>query len=181
VAATLANMAWAAGEQGDRNRERELYLQAAAALASVRAWIDLLTVLGNLGADESLDTVRFLAQAFWLAARVETPIEETVSLAAALLKRVGPAAEAGSLIATTACFLAQTRGANHPKHEELQRHGFAMFAACAQERNVAPEKFQDWAVAQGLNDPNRFLPALSAALEQLVGLDGWLFDRALVG
>ena len=55
-----------------------------------------------------------------------------------------------------------------------------MLGACAHERKVPPEKFMEWIESEGLNDPKRFLPALDRALEEMVGEDGWLFDRALV-
>ena len=48
-AATLANMAYMAGETGDKARQLTLNLQAAQALGQVRAYVDLVTVLGNLG------------------------------------------------------------------------------------------------------------------------------------
>jgi tetratricopeptide (TPR) repeat protein len=38
-AATLANMAWAAGQQGDRERQRHLNLEAVQAFVAVRAWL----------------------------------------------------------------------------------------------------------------------------------------------
>jgi hypothetical protein len=55
-----------------------------------------------------------------------------------------------------------------------------MLAACAKHRQVAKDKLLEWAESQGLRDPNRFMPALSRALEEIVGPDGWLFDRTLV-
>ena len=179
-AATLAYMAWAAGKNGDKDRERHLNIEAARALASVRAWVDLVTVLGNLGTLEGPDSAAFLAQAVWLSLRVAVPVDEAVATVGALLVKVGPEAESGPLIARAAMFIAQTRGEKHPKREELQEEALAMLGACASARKVEPKKFGEWIESQRLNDPSYFMPALDKALEGMVGEDGWLFDRALV-
>ena len=52
-----------------------------------------------------------------------------------------------------------------------------MIGACARARNVPHDNFTEWIESEGLNDPNRFLPALQQALESLVPEDAWLFDR----
>jgi tetratricopeptide (TPR) repeat protein len=178
-AATLANMAWLAGKQGDHQRERQLNLEAAKALATIRAWLDLVTVLANLGNSDDHDATAFLAQAFWLALRVEVPIDDAVNLTVAFIQKLGAEAEAAPLIATTGMFLAQVRGKDHPKQAEMQQLATAMLAACAMARTIPPEKIVDWITKEGLNDPDRFLPALNGTLEAIVGEKGWLFDRQL--
>jgi tetratricopeptide (TPR) repeat protein len=109
-AATLANMAWAAGQQGDAHRQHQLNLESAAALASVRAWLDLVTVLGNLGVSEDPEAPAFLAQAFWLAVRVAVPVDDAVPLAVNLVMARGPEADVALPIAATGLFLASSRG-----------------------------------------------------------------------
>jgi len=178
-AATLANMAWLAGRQGDAEKQRELNLAAARALASIRAWPDLATVLGNLSQSDALDAAAFLSQAVWLSLRVTLPLEDAVMLCAALVGELGPAHSAAPLAATTGNFLA-VRAEGHPKREEMLRLGAGMLSACVQARKVPPEKAIEWIKAEGLNDPGRFLPALNKAIEEIVG-DQWLFDRSLVG
>ncbi|MCP4662228.1 MAG: CHAT domain-containing protein [bacterium] len=178
-AATLANMAWAAGQQDDPTRERQLNLEAAAALTAVRAWLDLMTVLGNLGASDAPDATTFLAQAFWLATRVQAPIDDAVALAAALLAKLGPDAEPAPLVAATALFMATAGGEQHPRQQELRQHAVAMLAECAAARDVPPEEFPAWMESNALTDPARLLPVLRQALEALVPEAGWLFDRAL--
>ncbi|MCH7923891.1 MAG: tetratricopeptide repeat protein, partial [Planctomycetes bacterium] len=179
-AATLAQMAWAAGTQGDAARQRELNLEAAGALGQVRAWGDLVTVLGNLGASDAPDSVRFLAQAVWLIRHIEAPLEQAIQTSAALQQKLGNDSDAAPLIATFAFFQVQTRGQGHPKKEELQGYAMNMLGACAAARKVPEEKFKEWFEAEGLNDPNRFIPALDAALEALVPEGAWLFDRKQV-
>jgi hypothetical protein len=178
-AATLANMAWLAETQGDHQGARHLNIEAAHLLALVRAWLDLVTVLGNLGASEDQDAVIFLAQAVWLSIRVEVPVESAVQLTAALLDKVKPEAEVAPLIATTGMFLAQVRGEGHPQQEALQQLGAGMLTACAAARQIEADKVIDWMQAEGLNDPSRFLPTLNHALETMVGETGWLLDRQL--
>jgi tetratricopeptide (TPR) repeat protein len=179
-AATLANMAWLAGKQGDSPRECQLNLESARLLASIRAWLDLARVLGNLGASNDPHATTFLAQALWLAVRVEVPADLAVSLAAALLEKLGPQSESAPLVATAGLFLAQVRGASHPRREQMQQLGTGMLSACAAERKIAQDKLMDWLASEGLNDPARFLPALARALEALVGESAWLFDRQLL-
>ena len=176
-AATLANMAWAAGKQGDAGRERELNLQAARALASVRAWLDAVTVLGNLGVSDDPEAAGFLAQALWLALRVEVPVDRTVRIAAALVRKVGVESSAALLAAAFGVWSARVRGQAHPKKEEIQSRAMGVLGACAEARGVTPEKFGEWLQAEGLNDPGRFLPALRRELEAIVG-EGWVFDPA---
>jgi hypothetical protein len=84
------------------------------------------------------------------------------------------------LIAATALFLVQTRGESHPQKDELQKQAVGMLGAAAQARNIAEDKRMDWFQSQGLNDVQRFLPALDRALQEMVGEGGWLFDRAAV-
>jgi hypothetical protein len=62
-AATLANMAYWAGETGDRARQLDLNLQAVAALAQVRAYLDLVMVLGNLGLTDETNSLVYLGSA----------------------------------------------------------------------------------------------------------------------
>jgi tetratricopeptide (TPR) repeat protein len=180
-AATLANMAWLAAKQGDRERERQLNLEAVNSLASIRAWLDLVTVLGNLGASDDPDAAAFLAQALWLSVRVAVPVDTAVHLAEAVIEKLGPESESAPLIATTGMFLAQVRGAGHPKQREMQELGAGMLAAWAAARNIPKEKWMDWITSEGLNDPSRFLPALDRALETIVGETGWLFNRQQFG
>ena len=116
----------------------------------------------------------------WLIRRVQAPLDHAVMTAGALQHGLGDDAEAAPLVATFANFLVQTRGKGHPQKEELQRTAMNMLGACAQARKVPPEKFTDWLEAEGLDDPDRFLPALDQALEALVPPEAWVFDRALV-
>ena len=55
-----------------------------------------------------------------------------------------------------------------------------MFLDCAEARGIEPDRIEAWMAAEGLTDPNRFLPALDRALEAMVAEDGWLFDRQTV-
>jgi len=74
----------------------------------------------------------------------------------------------------------QFLGQDHPKRDELQQQALGALAACAEAREVPPDKFLDWFKSERLNDPDHFLPALDRALQALVPPDAWLFDRALL-
>jgi hypothetical protein len=169
------------GADRQSRRERRLNLEAARALAQVRAWLDLVTVLGNLGASEEADAPDFLAQALWLTLRVGVPLERSVDLAARLLTKLGPAAEAAPLIAAGAMLFARTRGERHPEREKYQRGAFNLLAKCAEARGLTNEaEFGAWFTGAGLDDAGRFVPQLDAALVGLVGAREWLFDRDTV-
>ncbi len=179
-AATLANMAWAAGQQGDAKRELELNLDAARALASAQAWGDLVTVLGNLGAGDTADAVKYLSQAAWLLLRVTKPVGDSVTTTAGLLMKVGPESEAGPLVAAAAIYFAHTRGEKDPKREEMQQLASRMAGACAAARNIEQERFEAW-VKEEMLDAAVWLPKLEACLIELGGADeDWLFDRSLL-
>jgi tetratricopeptide (TPR) repeat protein len=179
-AATLANMAWAAGQQGDAQRELELNLEAARALGAAQAWSDLVTVLGNLGAGDDADAVKYVAQAVWLLLRVTKSVEDSVTKTAGLLMKVGAESEAGLLVTAAGLYFAHTRGEKDPKQAEMQQLATGMAAACAAARNIEPERFPGW-VQEEMMDAAVWLPKLEACLVELVGGDeGWLFDRELL-
>ncbi len=180
-AATLANMAWLAGRQGDAEEERRLNLEAARALSDVRSWLDLVTVLGNLGSSGGEDDAVFLAQAMWLALRVEVPAEDALTLAAAMIEKLGVEDEVAPQLAMAAIWLVQMRGENHPQQQEMLQGALGMLMACAAARGVEPEQIEGWMEREGLNDPDRFAPELMARLEAMVGAGEWLFDRRAIG
>ncbi len=176
-AATLASMAWAAGQQGDHARARDLNIRATRTLASISAWLDCITVLGNLGTSEEPDAQAFLAQAVWLSLRVQAPIEDATALGAQLFSKVTPQSEAAPLIATWLMFLIQTRGEKHPKKEDLQRVASGLLTACMAAQGIPQEGFADSITEEKLNNPAYLIPALGKALEAMVPEDAWLFDR----
>jgi tetratricopeptide (TPR) repeat protein len=176
-AATLANMAWAAWQQGDRERMRHLNLQAVQALATVRAWLDVITVLGNLGASEDSDAPGCLAQALWLASRVQAPLEDSVGTAAELFQRLEPAGEDALAVAMTAVALSQVRGQEHPQRERFQNYAVGLFMVCATAGQIPEDEFQGW--LESLPFAN-WRPALDRAVERIVGDSPWLFDRGAV-
>ena len=180
-AATLANMAWLAGKQGNTAEEMRLNIEAGRALASIRAWLDLITVLGNLGVSPIDDAPGFLAQSLWLAARVQAPIMYTLNLAAGVFQQLGPDHDLAPHLGTAALFFTQTRGQAHPEKEKLAQYAFGLIAASAEAREIPEDQFEQWFLSEGLNDPNRFLPVLFSGLEPLIPEDQWLFDRRIFG
>jgi tetratricopeptide (TPR) repeat protein len=179
-AATLHIMGWLASKNEDFDEARRLYIEAGKSLATVRAWLDLITVLSNLAHIPTEGALGFLAQAAWLAIRVESPAEETLNMIKALLEKLGTEHETAPLLAAAAVFIARTRGQRHPDHEKLINDGMNMLRACAAARKIEQEEqFQQWLAANGLDDLERFRPALSSSLEAMVGDGEWLFDRKL--
>jgi len=101
--------------------------------------------------------------------------------AARFLHKLGEKDEASPLVATHAHFVVETRGKDHPEDEELRQQSAGMLVACAAGRRIEPDKALEWFKSEGLDDPDRFLPALEKALEQVVGDNEWVFDRSVVG
>ena len=147
-AATLANMASLAASQGDREQARPLYLQSAQALASIRAWPDLATVLGNLGALDEEDAIAFLGQALWLALHVQVPLDNLLGLASAFLQKIGFDAEPAPLFATAAFIRVLTQGQDHPEAVQLQGLALGLLRKCAEEHGIASEQFGGWLTGQ---------------------------------
>jgi tetratricopeptide (TPR) repeat protein len=180
-AATLHNMGWLAGKQGDFEEERRLYLEAAKLLSAVRAWLDLVTALNNLGSGDNDDALVFLAQALWLVLRVEVPVKMSLDLTAAVLGKIGVEHYIAPWLGTVAMFIAQIRGQNHPEQEKIFQSAIDLLGICAEARNIkGQDQVEQWIVNEGLNDPKHFLPPLNEALEAMVGEGKWLFDHRLV-
>jgi tetratricopeptide (TPR) repeat protein len=179
-AATLANMAWAAGQTGDKARKIELNREAARILGGVRAWPDLVTVLRNLGSEESPESVQYLAQAVWLLYRVHVPVSSAVPLAAAFVRRVGLEQTAALPVAGLAAFLAATRGSDHPKQEEFQKLAASMLGACAEAAGVVEADLTKWTESSKVVDIDEQRSRFDAVVDELVPADAWLFERGLV-
>jgi hypothetical protein len=176
-AVTLGNLASWAGETGDKARQLDLNLQAASALAQVRAYVDLVNVLGNLGVTAESNSLVYLAQATWLTLKIQAPLTDTIQLIRDLYEAVPQGDEMEALLGTTALLFCNQRGENHPQLEELQERSFEMISAAAVAQGIeTQEAFDTWFVQERLNDPEYFIPRLLQRLEEIVG-DEWLFER----
>ncbi|MBM3739875.1 MAG: tetratricopeptide repeat protein, partial [Acidobacteria bacterium] len=175
-AATLAQMAWAAHQAGDSARRDQLNIEAARALGSVRAYLDLVTVLGNLGATAQHGRERYAAQAAWIVLRVQAPIDASVETLASLFHQVPNGAPLEPLLAAAAVQLAATRGQDHPKRSEFQDQALELLVIAAGNAGVPADGGPSWYTSNRLDDPNHVIPTLSTHLEALIG-DGWIFDR----
>ncbi|HME06975.1 MAG TPA: hypothetical protein VKG25_07990, partial [Bryobacteraceae bacterium] len=177
-AATLANMAWAAGQAGDQARRDELNRQAAKALGSVRAYLDLITVLGNLGTSAQGEREIFAAQAAWLVLMVQPPVDAASRVLGLLFQLVPQGDALEPLLGAAATIVVATRGENHPQKEKLRDGAAKLLSIAASNAGIESEEaFEPWFAENRLNESTHVFPRLLALLEQLVG-DGWLFDRA---
>jgi len=178
-AATLAQMAWTADQSGDHARCDELYRQAAEALGSARAYIDLITVLGNLGASAQQDREIFAAQAAWLVViKVQAPMDDSLGVLRLLFNLVAQGDPLKPLLGAAATIIAATRGENHPQREKLREEAAKLLSVAAGNAGIkSQEALQRWYETNRLADRDHVFPRLLALLEQLVG-DRWLFDRA---
>ena len=179
-AATLNNMAYVFGEQGDRAQQLTLNLQAAAAFSQARAYGDLFTVLCNLGVAAEENSTAYLAQAIWLMLRIQAPLTDAITLLNVLYQRIEKGDPLEALLGTTAFFLCQSRGENHPNIEQLQNQSLNILAGAATEQGASIESMEDlqsWMQNQQLTDSSIFLPQLNGHLATLIG-DTWAFDPA---
>ena len=177
-AATLANMAWAADQSGDHARHDELNRQAAEALGSARAYVDLITVLGNQGASAQQDREIFAAQAAWLVVKVQAPVDKSLGVLDLLFNLIAKGDPLEPLLGAVATIIVAARGGNHPQREKLREEAARLLPIAAGNAGIQDqEAFQQWYSESRLADSDHVFPRLLALLEQLVG-DRWLFDRA---
>ncbi|MBN3872051.1 CHAT domain-containing protein [Nostoc sp. JL33] len=179
-AATLANQSYWAGETGDQARQLDYNLQAAVTLAQIRAYINLVKVLSNLGVADESNGLVYLAQAIWLTLRIQASLADTIELINVLYNKVPLGDELEALLGATAIFFCNYRGEGDPQLEKLQERSFEIISGAADAQGIETEEgFNTWFTQQRLNDPEYFLPRLNQRLEEIVG-DGWLFDPSQV-
>ncbi|NET04844.1 MAG: tetratricopeptide repeat protein [Symploca sp. SIO2B6] len=176
-AATINNMGYLEGKRGNKSKQLELYLEAAQILAQIGAYINLHQVLKNLGVTDETKGIIYLAQALWLCLRVQIPLTASVDTIRSMYDMIPKGDEMEALLGTTAVYLCQTRGAQHPQLEELQKQSFKILSGAAVAQGIeTQEAFDTWIVQQQLNDPKYFILRLVEKLEEIVG-DEWLFER----
>jgi Tfp pilus assembly protein PilF len=177
-AATLAQMAWAAGQSGDHAHRDRLNRQAAQALGSIRAYLDLITVLGNLGASAQQEREIFAAQAAWLVLRVQAPVDRSLQVLGLLFNLVAQGDPLEPLLGAAATIVVATCGGNHPQREKLlEKAGNLLSIAAGNAGIQSPEAYQQWFAQNRLADRAHVFPRLLALLEQRIA-GSWLFDRA---
>ena len=175
-AATLINMASHAGDRSDHAQQLTLNLRAAATLSQAKLYSDLLTVLNNLGCAAE-NSIAYFAQAIWLVLRIQAPLDKAVSLLNSLSQRVDRS-KLKALLGTTALFMCQSRGDNHPDIEQLKKTSINILAGAAIEQGANIESMEDlqtWMQARELIEPTAFLPKLNSHLEAIIG-NTWAFD-----
>jgi tetratricopeptide (TPR) repeat protein len=162
--ACLVRMAEIASEQGNDEREKELYLQAAVVSNSIRNYRDLINVLWQLGNNDEPDAIGYLAQSLWLTLHCSTNLKSAINLIAYIYNKV----------LSGACYLCQTR--SHPELEQLVELSGKIISQAASQQGIETQAdYDNWKSTNRLDDPDYFLPELLTRLEAIVG-DGWLFD-----
>ncbi len=177
-ATSLAQMAMIAYQQGDNARGRELRLQSAVMRGSIGDYGGLIITLWNLGATNEPDALGYLAQSLWLTVYCDTNLEDAIDLISVIYQKVPAGDSLQSLLGATALHFCQTR--SHPEITQLRELGSQLITAAANQQGIAtPAEFDQWLIAEHLNDPKYFLPALLQELEAIIG-DGWLFDNRAI-
>lgn len=179
-AAALAGLASIAGKNGDESKQLHFNCEAAAALAKIQAWTSLHVVISNIASATDGDKARILSQAVSIGMRAFVHPTNALMIAIRLTKWLGFGSTLAYRTAAYAAML-QTLAGEQVSTGEMAGIGFRVLVACAGERGITTqEAFEAWVEREGLNDPHRLLPALSAELEALVPEAEWLFDRALL-
>ena len=169
-AATLAQMGWAAKKTGNKARAEQLYREAATCLAGIRAYLNLIPVLGNLSTQAEKNRPSYAAQASWIALNTKAPVEDTVGVFQLIFNLLPTGDPLRTLLGAAARLIAIRRGNTHPDREKLVQKATAMLdtAACETGATNSPTPAQ-------LEDPDYVLPPTRALLEAIIG-DTWLFD-----
>ncbi len=175
-AVTLGNMANIAHQQGETERAIELLEQCVQALGQTRAYVDLVTGLGNLAVIDSGNQLIHRAQAIWLCLRIQAPLVKTIQLVRGLFNAVPQGDALAALLAATALWFCNARGTGHPQLTQLQEDSFKLLTIAASAQGIeTQEAWANWFTEQPLNDPDYFLPQLNQRLEEMIG-DGWRFN-----
>lgn len=178
-ATTLNNMAEVAFTQGELEEALKLFKKSAQSLSKAKAYSDLPTVLVNLHLAEATNDQSYLAQIAWLALRVQVPLKLSIYALNELYCRIPAKNVLEGLLGTTALYLCNTHGENHPDLQQLQNVSFTLlFNAAIQQGKLinTSEELRMWMASQQLDNPGIFLPKLNTYLESVVDED-WLFDR----
>lgn len=176
-AATLAEMARAASKSGDHARSDQLNAQAAKALGSVRAYLDLIIVLGNLGASAQQEREISAAEAGWLVLRVQAPVVASLRALRLLFDLVATGDPLEPLLGAAGVIIITTRGENHPQRKSLGEEAAKILSNAAVNAGIQnQEESRRWFAENRLADHAYVFTQLLGRLEQLVG-DRWLFDR----
>jgi tetratricopeptide (TPR) repeat protein len=176
-AVTIAGLAYWEGERGNKTKQLELNLEAAKNLGKIRDYINLHTVLDNLGVADETKRIIYFAQAVWLCLRVQIPLAATVATFEWMYNQFPQSDEMQALLGAAALYLCTVHGDGHPQLEELQQRSFKILAGAAVAQGIeTQEAFDTWIVQERLNDEEYFIPRLVEKLEEIVG-DGWLFER----
>ncbi len=171
-ASTLAQMAWAAGKLGDHQREAALNLQAVALLASVHAWLDVLTVLGNLGF--SFGQLALL-QAVWVLLHTQAPLRIAIATVEFLYHARDLDPRLPPLLAATAYHMIPTFSQNTTELGLAQILARKLLWLHLPVTHHSSEGILLWLKQQGLSQPSEVFPRLVAVLEELIG-ERWFFD-----
>ncbi|HEU0300402.1 MAG TPA: tetratricopeptide repeat protein, partial [Longimicrobium sp.] len=166
---------------GSREEARVALAGSIRAFQMARAWSELCIVLFNLSQVDPARAASLLAQALWLAARVQMPPSGLLTTATAVFGAIGPGADAAPVVAAGTLLLVVERIRTHPDAEALQQEAGNLLGDAAEARGITPATFQPWLDRERLLEPDHVLPRMLHALEKMVPEEDWLFDRQQVG
>ena len=167
-AATLHNMAGTLFQTGDKPQAARYLIESAKIFGGVRGYFDLVTVLSNLAAVDSDDRTLWLAQALWLAMRIQMRPVQRQPLFEGLFHRV----PAGHRLKRNLALLFSQSGDLKVAGDKARQ----LFSIAAQGAGVSPESAQAWFEDLLATEASQIASEVETDLIELVG-DRWIFDR----
>ena len=123
------------------------------------------------------DSLLALAHGVWLGITYPIAPETTVAILQHLIDESPVGSETAAVAAVTAYYIADIRGEGKEGESLKFFTEQIMGKVAAEHRNVSSQQeFEIWRVGNQFDDPDSFLPKLSAAIDSLAA-DNWWFDR----
>ncbi len=146
--------------------------------ASTQQWDLAVTATDILVSADQPDSLVALAHGIWLGITYPIPPETTVAILQHLIEESPVGSDTAAVAAVTAHFIADRRGGQGKEGENIRFFTSQRLAeVAAQHRNIkSQDEFEIWMMGNEFDNPDAFLPRLSAAVDQLVKGEWWI-DR----
>lgn len=143
-----------------------------------RDWVGALTVLTELSTKKQYPDVRkALAQRIWVGLKSDAPAIHVVTALRELVMILGVKHELAGPLAALAHLMAKHRTPDHPDSELAMVQSQQLFHYICEPNGVKGEvAFNKWVEDNNLNNPDHYIPLVTAGLEIMV-LDDWWIDR----
>ncbi|MBT7022293.1 MAG: hypothetical protein HN968_01060 [Gammaproteobacteria bacterium] len=145
---------------------------------TVENWELAVTSTDILVTADQKDSLIALAHGIWLGITYPINPETTVAILQHMVEESPVGSDTAAVAAVSAHFIADKRGAEGQAGENIRFFTSQRLAeVAAQHRNIKnQEEFDIWMLGNDFDNPDSFLPKLSAAVDALAE-GNWWFDR----